>query len=191
MPHPDSHAFTQNLRRLADGDRDALDELMPLVYDELHRLAQGLFRGRAPVTIQPTILVHEAYVRLAGAASGLTDRQHFLAVAAKAMRQVLANHVRDRAAEKRGGGARRVTLQDEAVPWARSGLDLVALDDALSALEEVAPRRAEVAQLRFFSGMTIEETAAALGVATSTVEADWALARAWLRRRLSAEECDG
>ncbi|MEM9800582.1 MAG: ECF-type sigma factor [Planctomycetota bacterium] len=188
MNSDDQQRFTLCLQRYADGDRDALDELMPRIYDELRRLADGVFRRQSPVTIQPTILVHEAYIRLAGAAQGLSDKQHFLAVAAKAMRQVLANHVRDSGAQKRGGAWQRVSLHEEAVGWARGDVDLEALHEALCELEKAAPRRAEVAQLRFFSGMTIDETAAALGVATSTVEADWAVARAWLRRRLADDD---
>ncbi|MEM8712297.1 MAG: ECF-type sigma factor [Planctomycetota bacterium] len=184
MDSPDTQ-FTRTLRQYADGDRAALDVLMPSIYEELRRLADGVFRRRSEMTIQPTVLVHEAYMRLAGAAQGWNDKQHFLAVAAKAMRQVLANHVRDKGAQKRGGGLQRVTLQDGAVSWARDGFDLEELHAALEALESLAPRRAEVVQLRFFSGMTIDETAAVLDVATSTVEADWALGRAWLRKRLS------
>lgn len=183
-PPQDPARFTVALRRYASGDRGALDELLPSIYAELHRLAEGVFRRDGAMTIQPTILVHEAYLRLAGAAQELNDRQHFLAVAARAMRQVLANHVRDRGALKRHGGGRRITLQEAVAPWARGPYELIDLHDALEELEAEAPRKAEVAQLRFFAGMTIAETAAALGLAPSTVEADWSFARAWLRRRL-------
>jgi len=168
----------------------APDELLALVYDELRRLAARYLRGqRAGHTLQPTALVHEAYLRLAkGGALPVDDRTHFFALAARAMRQVLVDHARRRAAAKRGGDPERVTL-DDTLELGRGGeegrrLDLLALDEALERLERVSPRQCRVVELRYFAGLTIAEAAASLGVGTRTVEDDWALARAWLQRRL-------
>ena len=180
--------LTEHLRRLAAGDRSALDALLPLVYDELRRLADGI-GGKTPAhSLQPTALVHEAYLRLAGSGSPVADRQHFLAVAALAMRQVLANHARDRAALKRGGAWQRVTLMTEVASADDDEVDALALHEALESLEAKDERKARVAELRFFGGLTIDEVAAQLEVDTSTVEADWAFARAWLARALAEHE---
>ena len=180
--------ITQILNRLNDGDGAAVDRLWPLVYDELRALAGSRFRNQpAGHTLQPTALVHEAYVRLAGRADiQWESRAHFMAVAARAMRQILMNHARDKAAAKRGGHHQRITLDEAVTPVAdRTGeLDLISLDEALTSLGALSDRQGRVVELRFFGGLTIAETAHVLGVGTTTVEDDWHLAKAWLAREL-------
>lgn len=180
---------TQILRDLNAGDAQAADRMLPLIYDELRALAGSFFARQSPGhTLQPTALVHEAYMRLAQAANpNWNGRAHFFAVAAKAMRQILMNHARAQNAAKRGGNWQRMSL-DEAVtpPGMSQDLDLLALDDALTELATLAPRQAQVVELRFFAGMSIRETAAALGLGTTTVEDDWTAARTWLGRQLAA-----
>ena len=185
-----ANGATQVLEALAGGDAGAADRLLPLVYDELRALAASYFARQAVGhTLQPTALVHEAYLKLAGGGNAQWEsRAHFFAVAARAMRQILMNHARDKAAAKRGGGRQRITL-DEGVTPAGNGdreLDLLALDDALSQLSRLSERQATVVELRFFGGLTIAEAAHVLGVGTTTVEDDWHLARAWLGRELRA-----
>jgi RNA polymerase sigma factor (TIGR02999 family) len=160
---------------------------MPLVYDRLRQLARRhLARERAGHTLQPTALVHEAYLRLAGHHRiQWQDRGHFLALAATTMRRVLVSHARGRLAEKRGGGGAALSLDDVPAPAVERAEELVALDDALEALAAFDPRQARVVELRYFGGLTVEETAAALGVSPATVKLDWSLARAWLRRELT------
>ncbi len=179
---------TRILRQLNAGDGSAAERLLPLVYDELRGLANGYFaRQPAGHTLQPTALVHEAYLKLAGR-EGIhwQSRAHFMAVAAKAMRHILMNHARDKAAVKRGGGRRQITLDEGFTPAAdgRRELDLIALDEALTKLGELSDRQGRVVELRFFGGLTIAEAAHVLGVGTTTVEDDWHLARAWLGREL-------
>ena len=165
----------------------ALGALMPRLYEELRAIAQTVFAGeRASHTLQPTAVVHEAYLRLAqGRAFDWTDRAQFLAVAATAMRRLLIDHARAQRTRKRGGGAQRVTLDESLVPFERRDLDLLALEGALSELAALHARQHRVVELRFFGGLTIPETAHVLGVGTTTVEDDWAMARAWLMRRLA------
>ena len=166
------------------GDPGALDRLLPLVYDELHRLADRAFGSQRPGhTLQPTAVVHEAWLKLARGLGDVSGRQHFYAVAAKAMRQVLANHAASVRSRKRGDGLRAVTLHELGDG---SEVDLVALDDALRKLAELNPRHARVVELRFLAGLTIPEAADAIGVSHGTVESDWAMARAWLGRELGA-----
>ena len=179
---------TRILSELTRGDSGASDRLLPLVYDELRALAASFFARRpSGHTLQPTALVHEVYLRLAGNANvGWQSRAHFMAVAARAMRQILINHARDKAAVKRGGGLRRVTL-DEAVspPIGHDReLDLIELDLALSKLVTLSERQARIVELRFFGGLTIAECAHVLGVGTTTVEDEWRLAKAWLAHEL-------
>lgn len=166
--------------------RGAIEELVPLVYDELHRLAAAYMRDeRGSHTLQPTALAHEAYLKLVDESeAGWRGRAHFFAAAARAMRQILVDHARARGAAKRGGGRERITLADAAGGPATAPLDLLALDEALADLARLSDRRARLVEMRFFAGLTNEEAAEALGVATATVEKDWYLARAWLRRRL-------
>ncbi len=195
MPTPGSHEITQLLLAWGAGDQTALDRLVPLVYDELRRLAQSqMRRERAGHCLQTTALIHEAYLRLIDAGQvRLEDRTHFFAVAARLMRQILVDFARARGYQKRGGGAQAVSL-DEAMAIIQRGPerdeDLVALDEALSALGGVDARKAQVVELRFFGGLSEEETAVALKVSIQTVKRDWRLAKAWLRARLSGENLD-
>ena len=179
---------TQILLRLREGEASAANELLPLVYDELRALARRQFRRRdGTPTLQPTALVHEAYLRLVGGAGAAwNDRAHFFAVAALAMRQVLSNHARDQDAAKRGGGLERVTLTDGHEPHAGPGLDLdlLALNQALERLEAADPRQARIVQLRYLAGMSVEETAHVLSLSTKTVQREWRMARAWLAATL-------
>lgn len=178
---------TQLLIRVQAGDSGALDRLLPLVYDELQRLARRHIRKeRRNHTLQSTALVHEAYLRLVGQApSALQTRTHFFAVAANLMREILVDHARRHKSAKRGGGAFRVTLDDALEQAPKADLDLVALDEALLALASVDPAKARLVELRYFGGLTIEESAAVLGLSLATVKRHWSLARAWLYREIS------
>jgi len=178
--------ITLLLTRSQRGDRDATDALLPLVYDELHALAQSYFRSQpSGHTLQPTALVNEACVRLLGRdGAAWNDRAHFFAVAASAMRQILVNHAQAKRAAKRGGGRARVTLADTDAVSHPPAVDLIDLDDALGELQREHERMARVVELRYFGGLTVPEAAEALGVSRSTVEADWRFARAWLLDRL-------
>jgi RNA polymerase sigma-70 factor, ECF subfamily len=179
--------ITQLLIRWGDGDQQALDELMPLVYDELHRLARNyLRRERRDHTLQPTALVHEAYLRLFDQTRvTLHSRAHFFGIAAQMMRRILVDHARLHQAAKRGAGDYKLSLDhvDQAVN--QQAVDLIALDEALHRLAAFSPQQSRLVELRFFGGLTIEETAGLLGVSHATVEREWSVARAWLRRELS------
>jgi len=184
---------TQLLRRLEDETeaRTRLsEEIFALVYDELHRTARSLMaRERVDHTLQPTALVHEAYIRLVDTGgSGAADRAHFLGIAARCMRQILVDHARSHRAEKRGGDQQRVTLVEELITDEGRELELLLLDDALRRLTELDERGAKVAEMRLFGGMTIDEIAEALGVSKRTVDGDWAAARRWLARELGDDE---
>jgi RNA polymerase sigma factor (TIGR02999 family) len=180
---------TELLARLAggEGDRSAIiEQFFPLVYDELRSLAAGyLHRERRDHTLQPTALVNEAYLRLIDQRVGFASRGHFLAIAATAMRRVLVNHARDRGRLKRGGAARRETLESGHTIVDEPDLDLAALDEAMERLAALDPRKVQVVEMRFFAGLSEEDVAAALGVSTRTVKRDWQIARAWLRRELA------
>lgn len=167
------------------GDRGALDELMPLVYGELHRVAANYLRGeRAGHTFRPTDLVSEAYLKLAGAETPeWNDRVHFFAIAARSMRQILVDHARKRAADKRGAGERPITFEEAIVGTERPD-ELVALDDALAAFEKLDERKARAVELHYFGGLTHDEIAAVLEVHVNTVGRDLRLAEAWLHRHL-------
>lgn len=181
---------TRLLLEWRNGDSSALDRLIPLVYDELRRLARRCLRGeRKEQTLQTTALVHEVYLRLIGSSRvQWNDRAHFFALATQLMRRVLVDEARRRNMQKRGGGEVRVALEDaDAVAPARP-LDLVALDDALERLAVVAPRKAKVVEMRYFGGMTIEETAAVLDISTDIVKREWRTAKLWLARALSEAE---
>jgi RNA polymerase sigma-70 factor, ECF subfamily len=170
---------------MRDPNKEVLDDLLPLVYDELRKLAASYLRGeRAGHTLQPTALVHDAYVRLAGGEVSWENRAQLFTIAAQAMRHVLVDHARGRLREKRGGGAQRVTLDDARLGPSEPDEDLVALDDALSALEALDPQKSRIVELRYFAGLTIEETAETLSLSTATIKRDWTLARAWLRREV-------
>lgn len=181
------------IERARGGDAAASEELLPSIYGELRAIAGRLFtRERSGHTLQPTLLVHEAYMNMLGADVDWESRKHFLCVAARAMRQVLREHARGRGAEKRGGAVARVTLVDAHEASGTSGpfggdLDVEALDAALEKLAELDERQARVVELRFFTELSIRETAEALGVSTGTVENDWRFARVWLQRELARE----
>lgn len=183
----DASSVTVLLHNLSRGDRAALDELVPLVYDTLRRLAhRALRRERGARTLGTTELAHEAFLKLVGLQRmSWQDRQHFFAVAAQAMRRILVDHAVARKAQKRGAGRRRIDL-DEAVLVSDDRLeDVLMLDEAMGRLESWAPRAARVVECRVFVGMTIDETAEALGLAPATVKRHWSAARAWLTRELS------
>ena len=182
--------ITQLLERAEKGDAQAVHELLPLVYDELRKVAAYKMSSEASGhTLQPTALVHEAYARLAGGrVAAPRDRTHFFAMAARLMREILVDHARRRAARKRGGSATVIALDDAicALPDVTL-VDLIALDQALTELHARDPRLCQVVELKFFAGLNIEETAHALQVSEATVERDWAVARAWLHQRLSPD----
>lgn len=178
------------LGAVARGDARAAERLMPVVYQQLRALAQEHLKHERPdQTLQATALVHEAYLRMVDQTRAqYRDRNHFFAVAATMIRRVLVDHARARAAAKRGGAGdwTRITL-DSAVDWTGTReIDLLAIDDALQKLARLSERQARVVEMRFFGGLTIDQTADTLGVSTATVENDWAVARAWLHRELSA-----
>lgn len=183
--------LTQLLGRIADGDADATDELLPLVYDQLRTIASARMAGeRRDHTLQATALVHEAYARMMGNGNDAwANRRHFYFAAAEAMRRILIEHARARSRLKRGGpGAKRRSLDFSAVAdlaGEDKSEEILALDEALHRLKEQRPRAAEVVTLRFFGGLTVEETADMLAVSARTVDLDWAFARAWLFRALA------
>ena len=189
MDEPASPDATRMLTTLADGDADAAGDLLPIVYEELRALAGSYFRHQpADHTLQPTALVHEAFLRLINhEGARWKDRAHFLAVAATAMRQILISHARRRGAVKRGGGRARVPLDVGGGPAILPDEDLIALDDALERLREQDERKSRVVELRFFGGMTVEEIAHVCDVSKTTAENDWRLARAWLAEQLDPE----
>ena len=180
--------LTQAFADWAGGDQEALARLIPLVYDELHLLAgRCMRRESAGNTLQTTALVNEAYLRLLDQRKArFENRAHFLAIAARLMRRILVDHARERHRLKRGGEARRVDLDVCLAVSADPDAGLVGLDDALQALEKIHPRKCRVVELRFFAGLSIEETAGVLKISANTVMRDWNLARAWLYRELSA-----
>ncbi|MGI8837772.1 MAG: sigma-70 family RNA polymerase sigma factor [Pyrinomonadaceae bacterium] len=169
------------------GDKAALDKLIPLVYQELRRLAhRQMRRERAGETFQTTALVNEAYLRLVDyKRMRPRDRAHFLAIAAQAMRRILIEHARSRRSAKRGSGAQKVSLDEAADVSNERTADLVALDEALTNLAAIDPRKSQLVELKYFGGLTIEETAEVLEVSTPTVERDWHLAKIWLHREIS------
>jgi RNA polymerase sigma factor (TIGR02999 family) len=176
---------TRILSAIEQGDPQAAEQLLPLVYDELRKLAaQRLAQEKPGQTLQATALVHEAYLRLVGGAEiqDWNGRRHFFAAAAEAMRRILIDRARHKQTRKAGGGRRRLDLDDmEPTLEEENGDPLLALDEALRQLQAEDPRKAELVKLRFFAGLTAEQAAAALGVSTSTAEKDWAYARSWLR----------
>jgi RNA polymerase sigma factor (TIGR02999 family) len=181
-----SSEITRTLIRFSKGDNSALDFLLPAIYDELRRLAAAQLQHERPGhTLQPTALAHEAYLRLVNQRDVTwQNRAHFLGVAAQAMRRILADHARRHRAEKRGGDAVRVTIDESDLPAAPSDVMADELDVALEDLARLEPRHARIVELRFFGGLTIEETAEVVGVSPATVKRDWMLARAWLYREL-------
>lgn len=189
-PAATSGAVTQWLLDWARNDKQALDQMLPVVYQELHRLAvHYLSREGTGHTLQPTALVHEAYLRLVDQRRvDWRNRAQFLGVAASMMRRILVNHARDRVAQKRGGGREQVTLSLVESPSGRPDVELIALEDALGRLSELDPRKGRVVELKFFGGLTIEEIAEVLQVSGATVEREWAFARAWLYDAIEGTE---
>ena len=183
------HEVTELLLSWRQGDAAALDRLIPVVYDELRRLARRRLRGGSPGhALQSTALVHEVYLRLVDVHRvAVTSRTHFFALAARMMRQILVDHARRRHADKRGGRATMVSLDGVSPAAQPSSVDVLALDEALGALSVIDDRQCRVVELRFFAGLNIDETAEALGVSPATVEREWALAKAWLYRQLSSQ----
>jgi len=174
--------------RWRSGDQQALDALMPLVYKELRQLAHHYLRQeRSDHTLQSTALVHEAYIRLAGQSPPQwQNRAHFFGIAAHIMRQILVEHARSRGAAKRGGGATRLAL-DESVAGKQTDVDLIILDKALQELTELDAQQGRIVELRFFAGLTIEDTSEVLGISPATVKREWVTARAWLFRAMTGE----
>ena len=186
MNDPTPTPVTELLVRWRSGDGDALQALMPLVYDEMRRLAHRYLRRERPGhTLQSTALVHEAFVRLTGnALPQWQDRAHFFGIAAHLMRQILVEYARSRNADKRGGAMPKLNIDSVEEPSAKPDVDIVALDDALKDLSRIDPQQSRVVELRFFSGLSIEDTAQVLGISESTVKRDWNTARVWLYREL-------
>ena len=185
--HSPAQDATELIRAWQQGDRDALNRVVPLVYDELRRVAHARLRAeRAGHLLQTTALVHEAYLRLVDLDRiNLRDRAHLLALAARLMRQILVDQARRRDARKRGGDIRLTGLNDVPNATAPEAIDVLALNDALSELTSLDPRAGRVVEVKFFAGLTIDETAEALGVSPATVERDWTVAKAWLQQRMS------
>jgi RNA polymerase sigma factor (TIGR02999 family) len=184
---------TRILSAAEQGDPRAAEQLLPLVYDELRKLAATRLASEAPGhTLQPTALVHEAYVRLVGSDPGQSwnGRGHFFAAAAEAMRRILVEAARRKRSLRQGGDRRRVELADVEPAGEPQDLDLLALDEALDRFARTDPRKAELVKLRYFAGLTIEQAAAALGVSTSTANNDWAYAKSWLRVALDVGAAD-
>ena len=178
---------TELLRNWSDGDKQAQEKLFQIVYSELHRQASRYLRHEHPgLSLQTTDLIHEAYLRLINQQHvDWQNRLHFFAIAAKVMRRILVDHVRSRQAAKRGGSDIRLPLEDAMVGLPGQDLDFVALDEALTRLAAMDQQQSQVVELRFFSGLSVEETAKVLGVSERTVKRDWNVAKAWLRRELS------
>jgi len=185
MDDPAERSITQLLVDSRSGDGFALDRLMPLVYDELRRLARSYMRNEAVGhTLQPTALVHDAYLRLVNSDIALQDRAHFLAVAARLMRRILVDHARAKGRQKRGGGL-RVTLTDALDAVSQPDLDILDLEDAIVSLSEIDERKGKVVELHFFGGLSYDETAETLGISPATVDRELRFAKAWLHHELS------
>lgn len=187
MPPTSSYPVTELLARWSDGDLAARDALVPLVYPELRRIARRcLARRNSDHTLQPTALVHEAYLRLIRRdAMNVRDRAHFFAMAAQMMRQILIDYARKSRAAKRGGNAVTLTLDEASEPGKSANLDLIALDDAMKQLALFDPRQCKIVELRFFGGLSIEETAEMVDISTATAKREWATARLWLHRNMN------
>jgi RNA polymerase sigma-70 factor (ECF subfamily) len=192
MVGPSTQQVTKLLQAWGQGQDAALDELLPLVHQELRRLARRyMFGERAGHTLQTTALVNEAYLRLVNSRQvNWQNRAHFFAISAQLMRRILVDYARARGGQQRGGGIPKVTLDEALIGPQEKGQDLVALDDALKALSAVDPRKGRVVELRFFGGLSIEEIAGVLKVHPNTVLRDWRLAKMWLKREISKEESE-
>jgi RNA polymerase sigma-70 factor, ECF subfamily len=187
MGIPPPHEITELLQQLRTGSRDALDRLMPLVYGELRRQAgRYLQRERRDHTLQPTALVHEAYLRLVGHHQApWQNRAHFFGIAAQTMRRILVDHARGLQRIKRGGPQQKVALEEAHALTEDSTVDLLALDEALEQLVKLDPQAARIVELRYFAGLSVEETAEALGISPTSVKRDWRMAKAWLHAALA------
>lgn len=179
----------QLLEEIASGKHEAAETLMPLVYDRLRYLAQKLLGHESPGhTLQPTALVNEAFIRMVGQKQvDWQGKTHFFAIGAKMMRRILVDHARRKLSKKRGGGMHRIELADDLCVSNRNNEDILAIEQALEKLSKLDPRQAQIVELRFYGGLTVEEVAEVLGVSKRTVESDWTMLRAWLRRELSSE----
>ena len=186
---PSQPNITELLVGYGRGDKEALDQLMPIVYDELRRQAARYLRRENPGhTLQTTALIHEAYVRLVDQRNvQWQNRAHFFGIAAQLMRRILVDHARTKKRAKRGGSDVRVSLDDATVAVKGQDLDVVALDEALQRLAKIDEQQSRVVELRFFSGLTVEETAEVMGISAATVKRDWSMAKAWLHRELSGD----
>jgi RNA polymerase sigma factor (TIGR02999 family) len=189
---PPSLELTRLLDAVSEGNRSAVDQLLPVIYHELRALAQRrLAAERADHTLQATALVHEAYMKLIDQREvRWQNRAHFFGVAALAMRRILVNHAKSKGRIKRGGSGRKIELTDAAAVTAEPDLDIIAIDEAMKRLALVDERAARVVELRFFGGMNVEETAEALGIAPATVKRDWTIAHAWLLREIQKGDVD-
>ena len=187
MKSPARHQITELLAEWREGNQSALDELYPLVYDELHRLARRyMSKERKDHTLQTTALINEAYVRMVDQKNvNWANRSHFFAISAQIMRRILIDHARRHAYAKRGGGAQQVSLEEVAALVPEQGRELMRLDEALKSLAERDPRRSQVVELRYFGGLNNEEIAGVLHVSENTVTRDWNMARAWLYQQLT------
>jgi RNA polymerase sigma factor (TIGR02999 family) len=187
VEHKPASEVTRLLQGWREGDREARDALLPLVYKELRRLPRFQLRNERPNhTLQSAALVHEAYLRLVELNPPQWEsRTHFFAIAAQLMREILVDYARRQRASKRGSGVCMLTMDDAVALPRRKDVDVVALDDALNTLAEVDPRQSRVVELRFFAGLSLEETSEVRGIATATVQRDWTAARAWLHREIS------
>ena len=184
-----SQNVTQLLIGWGKGDKEALDALLPLVYEELRKQAAGyLRRERVGHTLQTTALIHEAYLKLVDQKNvHWQNRAHFFGIAAQLMRRILVDHARTKKRAKRGGSDIRVTFNDANLMGQAKDLDIVALDEALNRLAEIDEQQSRIVELRFFSGLTVEETAEVLAISPATVKRDWSMAKAWLHREISGE----
>jgi RNA polymerase sigma factor (TIGR02999 family) len=182
----DSGEVTRLLGEIGRGEKEAMNQLLPLVYDELHRLARSYFRReRGEHTLQPTALVHEAYIRLVDQRAAMESRGHFLAVAATQMRRILLDYARKHQAARRGSGGQKVMLEDTMAIAEQRPVDMIALDKALILLAQLDQGQAQLVELRFFGGLSVEETAEVMGVSPATVKRSWSSARAFLHREIS------
>jgi RNA polymerase sigma-70 factor (ECF subfamily) len=187
----DTGEVTRLLGEIGRGHKDAMNQLLPLVYDELHRLARSYFRReRGEHTLQPTALVHEAYLRLVDQRAPMDNRSHFLAVAATQMRRILLDYARKHRAARRGGDGQKVLLEDTMAICEQQPVDMIALDAALTRLAALDPSQAHMVELRFFGGLSIEETAAVMSVSPATVKRSWNSARAFLHREIAGGSLD-
>jgi RNA polymerase sigma factor (TIGR02999 family) len=189
MTQASGHDVTQLLIEWSNGDKAALDKLIPLIHEELRRLAHHyMSRERPGHTLQTTALVDEAYVRLVNRKDvHWQNRSHFFAIAAQLMRSILVDHARSHAYTKRGGGARKISLDETMIVSQQRAAEVVALDDVLKELASFDPQQSRIVELRFFGGLTIEETAEVLNLSPATIKREWSTAKAWLYRELSKE----